>query len=420
MTGDPAAGAPARVQRVLAGLFVVALVLLLKEASALLVPVAAALVLTFVFAPVVRLLRGWGLPETVGAGLVVAALLAVGALGASTLVEPATEWWDRAPSTLAQVMARVDRLRLTMPPAIAPASAPATRPRPSPRRVAPEVTEAPASAPAPAAGADPIKEQLATEGVALTRAFVGRFLAFCLSAAATVFLLYFLLASEHWVVQRSVQAIPRWRTRALVLGGLRSVQREISHFLGALAVVNLGVGIAMGLAAWGLGLPNPVLWGTVAGVLNFIPYLGPMISATLLLMAGILTFDTLPAMLAPPAALLAIHGIESNFISPFFVGARLSLSPVSMCLSVMLWGWLWGMAGAVMAVPMLVALRALCRRHRRLRLLSAYLEGAASPARWWAGGDRAASLPGGGSRRRSRRSPPASSAAPRARGPAKR
>lgn len=399
---------------VLAGLFVIALLLLLKEASALLVPVTAALVLTFVFAPVVRMLRGWGLPETVGAGVVVAALLAVGALGASTLVEPATEWWDRAPSTLAQVMARIDRLRLTLPPAIAPASAPAP-PRPARRGAAPlGAPAAAASAPAPAAGADPIAEQLATEGVALTRAFVGRFLAFCLSVAATVFLLYFLLASEHWVVQRSVEAIPRWRTRALVLGGLRSVQREISHFLGALAVVNLGVGIALGLAAWALGLPNPVLWGTVAGLLNFIPYLGPMIAASLLLMAGILTFDTLPAMLAPPAALLAIHAIESNFISPFFVGARLSLSPVSMCLSVMLWGWLWGMAGALMAVPILVALRALCRRYRRLRLISAYLEGTASPAIW-----KALRKPDDESRRRSHRARPASSTAPKAREPAK-
>jgi len=376
--------APAWPQRVLAGLFVIALLLLLKQASALLVPVTAALVLTFVFGPVVRRLRGWGLPETVGAGLVVAALLAVVGLAASTLVEPATDWWNRAPSTLAQVMSRVDRLRLTMPPAIgpAPASLPASSPRAAARRAGADV---PASPPAAAAGGDPITQQIATQGVALTRAFVVRFLAACLSAAATVFLLYFLLASEHWVVQRSVEAIPRWRTRALVLGGLRSVQREISHFLGALAVVNLGVGIAMALAAWGLGLPNPALWGAVAGLLNFIPYLGPMIAATLLLMAGILTFDTLPAMLAPPAALLAIHAIESNFISPFFVGARLSLSPVSMCLSVMLWGWLWGMAGAVMAVPILVALRALCRRQRRLRLFSAYLEGASSPPRWRAG-----------------------------------
>jgi predicted PurR-regulated permease PerM len=206
-----------------------------------------------------------------------------------------------------------------------------------------------------------------------------RLVGFCVSAAATVILLYFLLASEHWVISRSVEAIPRRRARALLLAGLRSVQREISHFLGALAVVNIGVGIAMSIAGWWLELPNPVLWGTVCGLLNFIPYLGPMISATLLLMAGILTFDTLPEIIAPAVALLAIHATESNFISPFYVGSKLSLSPVSMCLSVMFWGWLWGLAGAVMAVPLLVAVRALCKRRRNLRLLNVYLEGSQRP-----------------------------------------
>jgi predicted PurR-regulated permease PerM len=228
---------------------------------------------------------------------------------------------------------------------------------------------------------DPIAETIATQGVALTGAFVSQFLAFCLSASATVILLYFLLASEHWVLSRSVEAIPRQRARALMLAGLRSVQREISHFLGALAVVNLGVGAAMAGAAWLLGLPNPVLWGTVCGILNFIPYLGPVIGSVLLTMAGVLTFDTLPQVLAPAAALLVIHAVEANFVSPIFVGKRLSLSPVFMCLSVMFWGWLWGIAGAVMAVPILVALRALTKRQRRLRLLTAYLEGTRRPVR---------------------------------------
>jgi predicted PurR-regulated permease PerM len=265
-------------------------------------------------------------------------------------------------------MSRLDRLRIVIPSAPV---APVAVPKSAARR--PTVAELEELRP------DPIKEHLATEGFALTRAVLGRMVSFCLSAAATVILLYFLLASEHWVISRSVEAIPRRRSRALVLAGLRSVQQEISHFLGALAVVNVGVGIAMAIASWWLELPNPVLWGTVCGLLNFIPYLGPMIGATLLLIAGILTFDTLPEIIAPAAALLAIHATESNFISPFFVGRRLSLSPVSMCVSVMFWGWLWGMAGAVMAVPLLVAVRALCKRHRKLRLLNAYLEGTQRP-----------------------------------------
>ncbi|WP_374672909.1 AI-2E family transporter [Ideonella sp.] len=375
-------------QRAVIGLFAIALVALLKAASALLVPITAALVLTFVFQPMVRWLRRRNVPETIGAGVVVAALLvATGGLTA-TLIEPATEWWERAPETLSRVMARVDRLRAVLPilapahpaPVVVPVEVP---PRPPARR-RPAAAEAAAPAAAAASqppASDPIAETIATQGVALTGAFVSQFLAFCLSASATVILLYFLLASEHWVLSRSVEAIPRQRARALMLAGLRSVQREISHFLGALAVVNLGVGAAMVGAAWLLGLPNPVLWGTVCGILNFIPYLGPVIGSVLLTMAGVLTFDTVPQVLAPAAALLIIHAVEANFVSPIFVGRRLSLSPVFMCLSVMFWGWLWGIAGAVMAVPILVALRALTKRQRRLRLLTAYLEGTRRPVR---------------------------------------
>ncbi|MGM9486373.1 AI-2E family transporter [Ideonella sp. YS5] len=367
-------GAPARHpiwgHRALSGLLVIAIILLLKETAALLVPIAAALVLTFVFAPVVRWLRRHGVRETIGAGVVVVLLLGVTGLFASTLARPAAEWWDRAPTTVAQVMARLERLRIAFPVStpVPPASA-------APRAAKGRPTTADLEELRP----DPIKEHLATEGFALTRAVLVRLVGFCVSAAATVILLYFLLASEHWVISRSVEAIPRRRARALLLAGLRSVQREISHFLGALAVVNLGVGIAMSVAAWWLELPNPVLWGTLCGLLNFIPYLGPMIGATMLLMAGLLTFDSLPQIVAPAAALLAIHATESNFISPFYVGKQLSLSPVSMCLSVMFWGWLWGLAGAVMAVPLLVAVRALCKRQRRLRLFNAYLEGTRKP-----------------------------------------
>ncbi|MEK8029436.1 AI-2E family transporter [Ideonella sp. DXS29W] len=355
----------------LVGLFAIALIGLLKAASAVLVPISAALVLTFVFAPVVRRLRRHGIHEAAGAGIVVVALIATTLLAFSSLAGPATQWWERAPTTLAQLMDRFDHLRI---------GSRNEGQRETGGPIPPARSGAASATPPQALPSDSIKEQLATEGVALTRVVIGRLLFFCVSAAATVILLYFLLASEHWVVSRSVEAIPRRRSRALFLGGLRSVQREISHFLSSLALVNFGVGLAMIVATWWLGLPNPVLWGTVSGALNFIPYLGPIIASALLLMAGIVTFDTLPAMMAPAAALLIVHGIESNFISPFFVGKRLSLSPVSMCLSVMCWGWLWGMAGAVMAVPILVAARAVCKRRRSLRLWHVYMEGSVRPA----------------------------------------
>ena len=286
-------------------------------------------------------------------------------LAASTLVGPARSWWERAPATFSELSDRIDHLRRSIP-AIAPP------PVPSDPGHHPAVKPAvPQTNPPP----DPLKDRIAVEGVSLTREVLGRLASFGLSAAATVILLYFLLASEHWMIASTVAAIPRRRARALVLAGVRAAEREIARFVGTLAIVNVCVGIVTGLAMWALALPNPLLWGTVAGTLCFIPYLGPVMVMALLALAGMVTFDTATAMLAPAFAFIVIHAIESNFISPWFVARRLTLSQLSVFMSVLFFGWLWGIAGALIAVPLLVGLRSLAKRRRALRLWCAYLEG---------------------------------------------
>jgi predicted PurR-regulated permease PerM len=184
-----------------------------------------------------------------------------------------------------------------------------------------------------------------------------------------------MLASERWLVMRTVAAVRRPRARALILAGVRQAQRDIGLFISTMSLVNVALGVATGLALWLIGLPNPVLWGTTAAVLAFIPYLGPLLITLLLLLAGSVAFGTGAAMLGPPAAFLLLHGIEANFLSPMIMGHRLRLRPVFVFLAVMVWGWLWGIAGAFLAVPMLLALRAFCKRTRTLRLVCLYLEG---------------------------------------------
>lgn len=348
----------------LRGLLAIAIIGMLKLASDLLIPIAVAVVLTFVLAPAVRVLKRYRIPEAYGAAIVVFTLLSVTVLMGAALSGPAAAWWERAPTTVAQVMTQIDRLRAALP-GFGPPPAPVAQ---TPRARA-QAERAVAAQP------DPVKEKLATEGMALTRVVIGKALTFSLSATATVILLYFLLASEHWVLTRSIEAIPRRRSRALLLAGLRCAQREIGTFVASLAVINFGVIIATWAALWWIGLPNPLMWGVVAGVLNFIPYIGPIITVALLSLAGMLTFDTASAMLAPAALFMLIHAIEANIVSPWFVGKRLTISPVAVFLSVMFWGWAWGIAGALMAVPALVGLRSVCKRQRRLKLLCAYLEG---------------------------------------------
>lgn len=334
------------------------LALLLKEAAPVLLPVTAALALTFVLAGPVRRLRQYGVRQELGAGLVVGVLLLTLGLLGSTLAAPAADWLDRAPSTIRVLIDSIERVReKVLPPPPKPAS---------PRRMA---------GAAPLSEVDPLKDKLASEGLSFTREMIGQFVSFAIASAATLILLYFLLASEPWLVSRTVEAAGRRRTRALLLGGIRQAERDISLYLGTMGVINCGLGVITGAALALLGLPNPVLWGTVAAVLNFVPYMGPALMMALLLLAGSMGFGVSAAMLGPPAVFLALHAVESNVLTPLVLGHRLRLSPLSVFLSVMVWGWIWGLGGALVAVPVLLALRALCRRHRKLKRVCLYLEG---------------------------------------------
>jgi len=355
--------APGKASAVTRGLFFIAAVFLLREAQALMVPIAVAVVFTFVLSTPVRFLRRRGIPEFIGAGLLVVSLIGGSALLATTLAGPASEWWQRAPATFDALVEHVDRLRSTVWFLAPPEPPPASRRAP----------------PAPPSD-DPVKQKIVSESVALTGLVIGGALSFTLSATATVILLYFLLASEHWLLSRTVEAIARRRRRALLISGVRSAQREIGRFIGALSMVNLGVAVVTMFLMMIIGLPNPVLWGSTAGILSFIPYIGPILVVVLLVLAGIVSFAATPSLiLAPAAGFLLVHAIESNLISPWFIGRRLALSRISVFLSVMFWGWLWGIGGALLAVPFLIGIRCACTRVRSMRRLCVYLNESRAP-----------------------------------------
>ena len=343
-------------------LALLALVFTIQHARQVLLPIVVAVVLGFMLAPAVRRLRRVGLPEAIGAGLVVMAMLAGVAMIGSAVAGPALSWWDHAPSNMRQLGDALDRLRSSFP-----LLAPPAETKTSTRTLR-------GNAPAPPPQPDPLKERLASEGIQFTRVLFLEFTTFAVSAAGTVMLLYFLLASERWLIARTVQAIPRQRARALLLSGVRQAQRDISYYFATQLFINCGVGLAVTMTSWWLGLPNPLLWGVATGVLNFIPYLGPLAAAVMMLLAGVLSFDTLPDAIAPTLALVAVHALESNIVSPLVVSRRLELNPLAVFLAVLLWGWLWGIAGALIAVPVLLGLRIACQRIRSMRGFAAYLD----------------------------------------------
>jgi predicted PurR-regulated permease PerM len=322
--------------------------------------------------------------------VLVAALMGGAVLMAGSLAMPAAKWWERAPTTVAQLLEQWERVRVSLPllgrplaptvvaPPLAPATGEARRARtPAAQAAALQKMEAAAAQQAQAQPASPdsLGSRIAAEGIALTRIVLTRFMSFGVAAAATVMLLFFLLCSEHWIVSRAVEALPRRRSRAVVLLAVRKAQRDIGHFLGTLAIINLCVGVVTGVVVWMLGMENPLLWGTLAAMLNFIPYFGPAIAVGLLGLGGVLSFDEAIPMAAPALAFLAIHFIEANVLSPWFIGRRLALSPVVVFASVMWMGWMWGVAGAMLTVPLLIGLRCGLHAARSTRRWCVMLEG---------------------------------------------
>lgn len=352
----PAASPPARLGagpwplRLLA---TVAVVALLPIAKPFLLPVVLAVLLALVLAgPVARLHRA-GLPEPAGAALVVGLLLCASTVVLIAVADPASIWLERAPASSAELGRLLERLREAAP-LLHAATVGGT--------------------PAPGSEAAAINEKLANEGVSLTRLVLGQATGFALGAASTVILLYFLLASENWLMARLMQ---RARSRHARLRGLalaRCAQRDIAHFLVTMLLLNVVLGAATACALWLLGLPNPTLWGALTATLNFVPYLGPLVLMALLLMAGVATFDSLGMMVAPALLSLVLNALVTYLLHPLVIGRRLDLNPIAIFLSVMFWGWAWGIAGTLVAVPLLVAARQVCRSAGGLRPLMPWLE----------------------------------------------
>ena len=346
----------------------VALVFLLESAREVVLPVAIAIILTFLLAPLVRILRNRGLNDALGAAVVVFGLLFTLGLLASRLVAPASEWIARAPTSVQQLIDSYERLRKSVP-FMAPPEI-ALRPTVTAKgRPAAEIVPAPVPPPS-----DPLKDKIAIEGIALTGSLIKQATWVTVSTVATIILLFFFLASERWLMARTVEAIPKRRVRVAVLGGFRAAQRDIARYLGTQAMINAGVGIATALALKAIGFPSPILWGVIIAVLGFIPYLGPLVYVAVLLLAGTITYTTFGEIIAPALAYAVINVVESNFIAPWIVGRRLEMSPLFVFLAVMVCAWMWGVAGAFLAVPLLVIIRSAARRSKNLRLWCVYLD----------------------------------------------
>ena len=191
--------------------------------------------------------------------------------------------------------------------------------------------------------------------------------------AVSLVLAFFLLASGDLFYIKLVESVPTFSDKRRAVSIMRDIERQMSHYLLTVTVINATLGLCLGLAMYAVGMPNPFLWGALGFVLNFVPFVGAIVGAAAVAAVGILNFDTLFTGLMPAALYLAITTVEGHIITPSIIGRRLELNTVSVLLALIIWGWLWSIPGALMAVPLLVLVKVVADNTKGLQTLGSFL-----------------------------------------------
>lgn len=319
----------------LIGLFVLASLYTLYFARALLLPVVLALLLSWGLAPIVHALKKFHLTAPWGAALVVGALVAAMGYGVVSLTGPAREWIDKAPEVLRQVEIKLRGVRQSVK----------------------EVARIAEKAEEIAGQEDSTAENKVTR---TPPDLVGRTLSatasFLVSVVSTVILVFLLLAYGGPLTRQIVRMIPAEERRGAVKV-LRSFHTDIARYLFLLSLLSAGLGAVAGLAMYWLGMPTPLLWAVMVAVFNFVPYLGGAISLVVVTLVAILAIEPLSQALLVPAVILVLNVFEGELLRAIVVGRYFTLNPIVVFLGILLSAWLWGVVGALIAVPLLVSLR---------------------------------------------------------------
>jgi predicted PurR-regulated permease PerM len=183
---------------------------------------------------------------------------------------------------------------------------------------------------------------------------------FVASAVVMFILLYFLLAYDGVFLTKIIKITPRLGDKKRAVSIVRDIEAHISRYLLTITAINIGLGAAVGITVHVLGLRNPVMWGVMVALLNFVPYLGALTGIICMTLGAVLSYDSLGYAMLFPASYLALAILEGNFITPMVLGRSLTLNPILILVALAFWGWMWGISGMILAVPILATFKIFC------------------------------------------------------------
>ncbi|MDX8519815.1 AI-2E family transporter [Mesorhizobium dulcispinae] len=338
-SGDRAHAELRLMRSLLIGIFVLLTVFALYFGRAFFMPVILAFLLALTLTPIVRFLRKRRIPDVLSATLLV--LLSVFLVGSAgyLLSGPVIELINNSSSIGLQL---TDRL--------APFKQPLQRIVDISRQLE-ALTET---------AQEPNVQKVAVAPSGMLSTAASNILGAGTSITIVFVLSLFLLASGTLFYEKIVQSFASLSDKKRALRVVYDVEREISHYLLTVALINVGLGTVIGLGLWGLGMPNPLVWGAAAALLNFLPYVGALMTILLVTAIALISFDTISYALLAPAFVLLCDIVEGQFVTPTVVGRRLEINAVAIFIAIAFWSWLWGFVGALMAVPLLVVIKVFC------------------------------------------------------------
>ena len=334
----------------LTGLFILAVFYTIYFMRSILLPIVLALLLSYLLRPIVRGLAQLKIPLSVGAALLLIGFFGLVGYGISTLATPTAEWLQKAPTGLRELEHKLLPLKKSVA----------------------QVTQATSEIEKLASTNAQIKT-VEVKAHPVTEMLFMRTPELISSAVVLLILLYFLLVYDQTFIAKLVKLLPALSDKKAAVGIAHDIESQVSRYLFTVTAINACLGVAVGTAVGLLGLRNPVMWGVMVALLNFVPYLGALTGIICMTVGAALSFDSLGYALIFPAVYLGFGVLEGSFITPLVMGRSLTLNPVIILLSLTFWGWMWGIIGIILAVPILAAFKIFCARIKPLEPLAEFL-----------------------------------------------
>lgn len=317
------------------GLFL-ALPFVLSIGSVVFLPVVSAIILTIVLSPLADRMASVGVPSILAAFLSLIALIAILVVALVTILSPAVELFDRLPAMADAVGQQFTQLRGSLS----------------------WITKLNEQLAEIAGRGSSSGQQVVLAGPSLLEEVAFATPSVVLELLLTFLMAFFMIEARVRMRHRLLLQHASFGTSVKAAKVMRDVQDRVAAYISTVTVINTGVGVIVATGAWLMGMDAPIMWGGLAALLNFLPYIGPLAMVAILTLFGLGTADTLFWGLLPAGIFLALHAIESNIVTPAILGARFTMNPVLILIALSYFSWIWGVAGALLSVPILLTLTA--------------------------------------------------------------